>query len=158
MIKVAHIYRAPNGTVEPFRFEFTADDFEIPELKGAVIASGQFLRVEEGIMMLISEVDATQETFCSRCAKPLKLKMVFNPSEWLFYEEKPHEDDDENEWLQLDTHRQELDEKEPLRQDLLLNLEHVPRCKKLCKKFEESRLEEPKGVKALSGLKNMFKD
>ncbi|MEK9160115.1 MAG: YceD family protein [Patescibacteria group bacterium] len=156
MIKIAPIYRAPSGTIEPFRFEFTADDFEIPELKGDITVMGQLLRVEEGVMMLIAEVDATQETFCARCAKPLKLKMDFEQSEWLFYEESPHEDDDENEWLKLDTHRLELDEKEPIRQDLLLNLEHVPRCKKLCKKFEESKLEEPKGVKALSGLKDLL--
>lgn len=157
MIKIAHLYRGSNGTTEPFDFEFKADDFDIPELTGPIHVSGQFLRVEEGVMMLIAEVDATQETFCARCTKPLKIKIDFKPSEWLFYEESPHEDDDVNEWLKLDTHRLELDEKEPLRQDLLLNLEHVPRCKKLCKKFEESRFEEPKGVKALSGLKDLLR-
>lgn len=158
MIKIAHLYRGSNGTTDPFDFEFKAEGFDIPELTGPIRVTGQFLRVEEGIMMLIAAVDATQETFCARCAKALKFKMDFRPSEWLFYEESPHEDDDENEWLKLDTHRLELDEKEPIRQDLVLNLEHVPRCKKLCKKFEESRLEEPKGVKALAGLKGMLKD
>lgn len=107
--------------------------------------------------MLIAKLEATQKTFCSRCAKPLKLDLSFNPSEWLFYEAKPVAEDDENEHLQLDTHRLELNPVEPVRQDIILNLSHIPRCKKLCAKFEEAIIEH-KGVKALSGLKNLNLD
>ncbi len=156
MIKIAQIYRAANGTREPFELKFKAEDFEIPEIEGEVTAKGHFMRVEEGVMMLVEDVDAIQNTHCSRCGKALNLQINFKPSEWLFYEGEPHEDDKENEWLKLDTHRLELDPVEPIRQDLLLNLEPVPRCKKLCKKFEESKLEEDKGVKALSGLKDLL--
>lgn len=156
MIKVAQIYRAVSGTREPFELKFKAKDFEIPEIEGEVTSKGHFMRVEEGVMMLLEELDAIQNTHCSRCGKALKLQINLKPSEWLFYEEKPHEDDNENEWLKLDTHRLEIDPVEPIRQDLLLNLEPVPRCKKLCKKFEESKPEEDKGVKALSGLKDLL--
>ena len=156
MIKIAQTYRAPNATREPFELKFKAEDFEIPEIIGDVVARGHFMRVEEGVMMLVEEVDATQIGYCARCTKALKLQMDVKPSEWLFYEGEPHEDDKENEWLKLDTHRLELDPVEPIRQDLLLNLEPVPRCKKLCKKFEESKLEEDKGVKALAGLKDLL--
>ncbi|MFA4815156.1 MAG: YceD family protein [Candidatus Gracilibacteria bacterium] len=155
MVKIAQIYRATNGSREPFSLEFKAEDFDISEIQGRVTASGHFMRVEEGIMMLLEGLDATQTAHCSRCGKALKLKLNFKPSEWLFYKEKPPEDDSENEWLELDTHRLELNPLEPVRQDILLNLGLAPRCKKLCKKFEESKPEKNKGVKALSGLKDL---
>lgn len=157
MIKIAQIYRAANGAREPFHLEFAAEDFEIPEIEGTVTAEGNFMRVEEGVMMLIEKIDATQVAYCARCGKHLKQKIDFKPSEWLFYKDEPLEDDKENEWLKLDTHRLELDPMEPIRQDILLNLEAIPRCKKLCKKYEESKPEEDKGVKALSGLKDLLK-
>lgn len=155
MIKIAHIYRSANGTVEPFELSYEAADFALPELEGTVKASGRFMRVEEGVMMLIENLEATQKGICSRCAKPLDFPLDFKSSEWLFYEGEPHEDDKENEWLKLDTHRLELDPLEPIRQDLLLNLEPVPRHQKLCKKFEESKPEPEKGVRALAGLKDL---
>lgn len=156
MIKISQLYRATNGAREPLELEFEAETFEIPEITGTVKAKGSLLRVEEGIMMLIEDLEATQVAHCARCGKQLEKKINFKPSEWLFYDGEPHEDDKENEWLKLDTHRLELDPVEPIRQDLLLNLDSTPRCKKLCAKFEESKLEEPKGVKALAGLKNLL--
>ena len=107
-------------------------------------------------MMLITEMQATQVASCSRCAKDLKLPLNFKPSEWLFYEESPVEGDDENEHLKIDTHRQEIAPLEPIRQDLILNLEQKPHCKKACKKFEES-LPGEEGVRALAGLKDVLK-
>jgi uncharacterized metal-binding protein YceD (DUF177 family) len=156
VIKIAQIYRAVTGAREPFHLEFKAEDFNIPEIKSDIIVEGQFMRMEEGVMMMIEKIEATQSTLCSRCAKPLKIPLEFTPSEWLFYEEKPHEDDDEDETLLLDSHRLELDPMEPVRQDLLLNLQAIPRCKKLCAKFEESKPEEEKTIKALAGLKDML--
>ncbi len=158
MIKISQLYRAANGTREDLDLEFEAEVFEIPEITGTVKAKGSLMRVEEGIMMLIENIDATQTGTCARCGKELKEKIEFKPSEWLFYDGEPHEDDNENEWLKLDTHRLELDPVEPIRQDILLNLEAIPRCKKLCAKFDESKPEELKGVKALAGLKDLMQD
>lgn len=155
MIKIAHIYRSTNGSSEPFELNYEAAEFAIPEIEGHVKANGLFMRVEEGVMMLIEKLEAKQKGICSRCAKSMDFPLNFSPSEWLFYEGEAHEDDKENEWLKLDTHRLELDPMEPIRQDLLLNLETVPRCKKLCKKFEESKPEPEKGLKSLAGLKDL---
>ena len=154
MIKIATLYRAANGAMEPVKLDFTAEDFGIPELEGPVHVHGKLLRVDEGIMLLIDKLEATQNAHCSRCGKALKLPLNFKPSEWLFYEEEANEDDDSDERLQLDTHRLELDPLEPVRQDILLNLETTPRCKKTCKKFEEAK-EGDQGVKALAGLKDL---
>ena len=155
MIKIAQIYRAANGTQEPFELEFSAEELLVPEIEGPVIAQGNFLRVEEGIMMLIQELKTTQVSPCSRCAKLLKIPLDFKPSEWLFYEEPPVEGDDENEHLQMDTHRLELNPQSPIRQDLILNLEQAPHCEKPCKKYEEA-LPGDEGVKALSSLKSLL--
>ena len=157
MIKIAQIYRAANGTQEPFELTFSAAELSVPEIQGPAVVRGTFLRVQEGIMMLIQEIKASQISSCSRCAKKLKIPLVFKPSEWLFYEEAPVEGDDENEHLKMDTHRLELDPLEPVRQDLILNLELSPHCKKSCQKYEAAKPGWDEGVKALSGLKDIIK-
>lgn len=156
MLKIDKLYQAPNGSQEPFELSFKAGELAIPEITGPVTAHGHFMRVEEGIMMLLEALDATQETFCTRCGKPLSLPLNFKPSEWLFYETDPLPDDDENEHIKMDVHRKELEPLEPVRQDLILNLEMKPYCKKLCAKFEEAKPEGSKGVKALAGLKGLL--
>lgn len=156
MIKIASIYRSANGTQEPFELEFSAENFLIPEVEGPIQVCGSFMRVEEGVMMLVQSIEAIQISPCSRCGKMLKFSLPFQPSEWLFYDDEPHEDDAEDEQLHIDLHRLELDPYEPIRQDLILNLEQRPHCKKPCKKYEESK-EGDEGVKALAGLKHLMK-
>jgi len=152
-VKIATLYYAVDGTKEPFEVKFSAADFEGVPVKGSITAQGHLMRVEEGVMMLISHLKATQEVNCSYCGRTLKLPVRFEPSEWLFYEKKPLEYDDENEYLYLDKKQMTVDPIEPIRQELILNLETAPRCAKVCTKFEEP---EP-GVKALSHLKKLIK-
>jgi len=154
MIKISDIYHAPFGSREPFRLEFEAEDLKIPEIEGKVTAIGQFMRVQEGIMMLLETLEATQTGNCARCGKSLSFPLPFKPSEWLFYETDPLPDDDENEHLKLDVHRLELDPLEPVRQDLILNLELKPQCEKPCVKFDESK--QDSGLKHLAGLKDLI--
>lgn len=154
-MKISKLLNASSGFTEPFEFKWGAKSFGIPELKGDVLVKGKFLRVEEGIMMLISTWLATQEGPCVRCLKKLTRQLKSDPSEWLFYENQPLDYDDENEWLTIDRQHMELDPKEPIRQELLLHLENALHCDKDCAKFEEEE-SEGQGVKALSGLKHLL--
>ena len=76
MIKIAQIYRAANGTQEAFELTFSAAELSVPEIQGPAVVRGNFLRVQEGIMMLIQEIKASQISSCSRCAKKLKIPLV----------------------------------------------------------------------------------
>lgn len=154
MIKISKLAHSPNGTQEPFELSYTASDFEGLDLKGDIKASGQLLRVEEGIMMIIEALKATRNTLCARCGKKLTVPIEFTKTEWLFYEEKPLNYDDENEFLYIDKHHWEIEPYEPIRQELLLHAEDIVRCPKVCARFEDASVEE--GSKALSALKDLL--
>lgn len=152
LIKISKLYYAVDGSQEPFEAEFAAQDFEDLPLTGSVTVRGHFLRVEEGIMLIMEELKATQAAVCSFCTKALKVPVSFEPSEWLFYEEKPLEDDASNELLFIDKHQMEINVVEPIRQELILNLDPAPRCKKPCKSFAAPDPES----KPLSQLKDLL--
>ncbi len=153
-IKIGKFYHASNGTQESFELTYAPDEFPDVNLKGKITVEVDLIRVEEGIMLIISAISAVQKTLCSTCGKALELPYTIEPSEWLYYEKKPLEYDDENEFLFFDKHKMELDPTEPIRQELILNQELLPRCPKACKKIKEAKEEE--GVKALAGLKNLI--
>lgn len=153
MIKISQIYNAVKGTQQEFEVVLNATDFPDLPFTGKITATGNIMRVEEGVMMLLNELEATQKMPCALCAKELSRKIKFTPSEWLFYQVKPLREDDQNELLTLDRTRMEIDPTEPIRQELILNIDSAPRCAKKCKKFEEI----PEGIKALSSLKDLIK-
>lgn len=153
-VKIASLFRSANGTQEAFQWEFSSKDFEIPELVGSVQVAGQLLRVGEGVMMLIQKLEATQSTLCSRCGTKLIVPLSFVLSEWLFYEKIPIMEDAENENLQIDLHRLEIHPLEPIRQDLLLNVNLAPRCPKPCRELPEETAES----KPLSELKTLYQE
>lgn len=153
-VKIASLFRSPNGTQEPFQWEFSSEDFQIPEIQGPIEVAGQLLRVQEGIMMLVQKLEATQSTVCSRCGKKIKCALSFKPSEWLFYEKTALMEDTENEDLQIDLHRLEIHPLEPIRQDLLLNLNLAPRCPKPCRELSEKTYKS----KPLFALKTLYQE
>lgn len=153
-IKIGKFYHAQNGTQESFELSYASEEFPDASVKGEITVDADLIRVEEGIMLVLKNLKATQKTLCASCGKELELPYKMKPSEWLFYENKPLEYDDENEFLFFDKHKMELDPTEPLRQELILNEALLSRCLKGCKKFKEVQEE---GPKALAGLKNLFK-
>lgn len=151
-LKIPKLYYAVDGTREPFEVQFSAGDFEGLPLTGPILVKGELMRVEEGIMLLIQELQATQAGNCAFCEKPLKQALKSYVSEWLYYEEKPLDYDDSDEALFIDKKQLEIDPTEPVRQELVLRLEIAMHCPKTCKVFAEPE----KGVKALSGLKDIL--
>lgn len=141
-----------DGTREPFELQFSAGDFEDLPLAGPILVKGELMRVEEGIILLMQDLQATQVGNCAFCEKPLKQALHFHPSEWLFYEEKPLDYDDSDEALFIDKKQLEIDPTDPVRQELVLNSEIAMHCPKTCKVFAEPE----KGVKALSRLKDIL--
>ena len=147
------IYR-PLYTKAVFDLDFDTDDFPGHFLVGAGHASGYLMKVEDGIMLVLEELEAKQELICVKCGKKLKRDLRFvGPSEWTFYEQlrdKPllYEE------LKIDLKKLEIDAGEPVRQEIVLHTDQNQHCEKNCTKFEESKEE---GVKALAGLKDMIK-
>lgn len=154
-LKISKLYYAVDGTTEPFELTFTAADFEDLPLKGKVKATGELMRVEEGIMLLLQKLEATQSDHCALCNKVIQEPLRFEPSEWLFYETKPLEYDGSDELLYLDKKQMEVDVFEPIRQELILNLSATLRCPQKCAEFKEPP--EPEPLKPLAGLKNLLK-
>lgn len=155
-VKISKLYYAVDGSTEPFELTFAAEDFEGLRLTGPVVASGELMRVEEGVMLLLQQLQATQTDHCAFCNKLIKEAVNFEPSEWLFYETKPQEDDGADELLFLDKKQMEIDPFEPVRQELMLNRNPVLHCAKPCVKFKEPSAPEP--VKPLAGLKKLLKN
>lgn len=153
IIKVSQIYNAVKGTRQEFEIEFKAEDFKDLPFAGKIKAKGHIMRVQEGVMMLIDELTANQVGECVLCGKTLTQGLSFMPAEWLFYEQKPLREDDENELLTMDRTRMEINAYEPIRQELILNMDTQMHCKKKCAEFKEPE----KGIKALAGLKDLIK-
>ncbi len=153
-IKIGKFYHESNGAQESLTLSYSAEEFPDVNLKGDVEVDLELIRVEEGVMLLVKKINAIQKTLCSRCGKELELPYETDSSEWLYYEKRPLDYDDENEFLFFDKTKMELDPTEPIRQELILNQELLPRCAKACKKVE---LKEEEGIKALAGLKNLMK-
>ncbi|QQR54877.1 hypothetical protein IPG41_06905 [Candidatus Peregrinibacteria bacterium] len=152
-IKIGKFYHAQNGATEHHTLNYSAEEFADLNLKGGVEVDASLIRVEEGIMLLIQGVKATQITPCAQCGKSLEIPYEMDSSEWLFYESKPLIYDDENESLFFDKQAMELDPTEPVRQELILNEKILARCPKACKKFKEAPEQAPK---ALAGLKDLI--
>ena len=105
-------------------------------------------------MALFEKIEATQNSPCARCGKPLKIPMEIGISDWLFHEETPPVYDDTDELLRIDLHKMEIDLREPIRQELLLHFVSHPRCNKLCLVLAEV---EPQPNMPLSGLRELAK-
>lgn len=153
MIKnVKTLYHSPNGTQEPL--ELTLKGFSLqsePEFHKDIYIKGRLLRIEEGVMVLLDELEALQEGHCVRCGKKIEQKLSFEPSEWLYFEKEPERYDDENEFLFIDLEKYIIDLSDPIRQELLLHRNEVMHCPQTCREFKEQE----KGVKALSQLKDL---
>lgn len=157
-IKIGKFYHADNGSREHHELSFEASEFPDSKLKGKVTAKLTLLRVEEGIMLLIDELNATEVAPCSHCAKILNLPLHAGNSEWLYYEEKPEEEDLDFEALFFDKHKMTMDVYEPIRQELILNENLLPRCKKNCvPAIEIGEPETEEVLKPLSILKDLIK-
>ncbi len=154
MINITKLLSAPTGAREPFELDLHESQFPELKLKGNVRSQGELLRLEEGILLMLQKLEATEGAACVRCGKPMDISIELKqPSEWLFYEQKPLSYDDENEHLMIELERLQIDPLEPIRQELILNSPSNPHCKKTCVNFEEPG----KGVQALKGLKDLYK-
>lgn len=154
MIDIRELYRAPNGTREHLEYEIETEDFENLDLSGALTVKFDLLRVQEGIMLSITELKAKMKGSCVLCQKEIDVDVETNEGEWLFYEERPKDYDDENEFLFIDKDEFEIDPLDPIRQEVFLNMTDSPRCPVRCASFDQ----ESKGVKALSNLKDLFNE
>jgi uncharacterized metal-binding protein YceD (DUF177 family) len=161
ILKIGKLYYETDGSREAFELELPPEDFtgEL-QLSASIQVKGQMMRVEEGIMVLLEQSSTEWKTICSHCGKALKAFLEVTDSEWLFYEQKPLDYDDENEFLFIDKHQMQIDLMEPLRQEFLLACPSAPRCAKACKApipMEESQpIPEKQSVKALQGLKDLI--
>ncbi len=155
MIDINKLYRGPNGGCEILDFGLQAEDFEGSneiDLLSQVELKISLIRVDDGIVMNIISLSANVGSFCVKCGDSLKLKINVNEGEWLFYESPPKHYDFANEMLMIDLDRYEINPKEPIRQEILLNTPFYPRCDKDCAYFDEAT----QGVKALADLKKLW--
>lgn len=153
MINILELYKAVNSTREFIELDLDKEDFDQLVLTDDVQAKLTLMRLDEGISMLIDELNTKVKVDCVRCGKEVSVPLTTSGGEWLFYEKEPRDMDDQNEFLLIDKDKFEIDPISPLRQELLLAMPEAPHCKKECKKFEESGT----GVKALAGLKDLMK-
>jgi len=154
VIDIRELYRAANGTKEFIEFELESEEFEDLKVSNPISAKLELIRVEEGIALLVKELASTVDQECVRCQKAISVQVLIGEGEWLFYDQRPKDYDDENEFLFIDREEFEIDVVDPLRQEILLNLPVAPRCKGECASFDE----EEKGVKALAALKDLWSE
>ncbi|MFT7184058.1 MAG: uncharacterized metal-binding protein YceD (DUF177 family), partial [Oceanicoccus sp.] len=112
------------------------------------------VRVEEGIMLSFDEIAASIKTKCVRCGTDLVLNVKLSGSEWLYFDKRPKDYDDMNEFLTLDMNKMTLNPVSSVRQELMLNMKESPRCKEDCAQFSEAI----EGRKSLAGLKDLWEE
>lgn len=151
MINIQDLFHSPNGEQEVFDWTFEANEFTEQKLLKPVRVQGKLLRTEEGIVMIIESLTSQLERPCARCEKILKRDIKVTGSEWTYYEEKRNLPLDPSEQLRIDCNRLEINPMEALRQELDLATPQRVVCEPECVHFEG----EERGVKALSGLKNL---
>lgn len=152
MIKIASIFRSPNGHLATFEWEYAPEDFKELKLTKPVFLRGAFVRIEEGIAMEIDNFQSYERVPCVRCGKEIEKPIFFAGSEWIFYEKKPKENADIDGIMLLDMKHLTLDPVPVIRQELQLNRNESAHCEPTCKEFDEPE----KGTKALSRLKDLI--
>lgn len=151
---ISDIFQSKNSTRESFALQLNANKFKSLALTGTIDVEVELIRVDDGIVAIFKQIEATQEDKCVRCGKTLKNPLLFDGGEWLFYDKPPRVFDDENELMLIDRNKMTINLKKALRQEIQLNLKFNPSCDAICKEFEEPDVR----VKSLSGLKDMWDD
>lgn len=142
MINIKQLYNSPVNTSEDF--EIDGDDYYL---------SGELIRIDEGIKMIIKTFEGKQKANCVRCRKELVIDLKSWESVWIFYGKKP-EDYIETEMMLIDRKYFKIDTTDVERQEKILRSTEAPHCKEECMVFDEAQ----KGKKALANLKGIWED
>lgn len=153
-VEIKDLFKSPNGTKETLELELCDSDFPSIPLMGKIHLEATMLRSSEGIIFIPDSVKATQMATCNRCMKSMKISLSFKGEEWLFYDKAPKTYDDLNELKRIDKSKMQIEILDVLRQEIELHLDENPACEPICVEFKEVK----SGVKALAGLKDMFKE
>lgn len=154
---ISDLFFGPKFFQENFDLEIPSAEFVDIDLKGNVRIKGYFLRSDEGIMVYYKSLKFIQKSNCVRCGKELALPREVKNVEWTYHENAPEKFDDFFELLLIDRKKMEINLNESLRQEILLNYDFNAHCKEACYKEKKEKIEKKPGVKALAGLKDMWK-
>ena len=154
MINIQELFKASNGTKEFLEFSLNNQEIKQADLVDEVVVKATLVRVEEGIKFMITKLNCKVKFSCVRCNKDIVVDIQTSDQTWLFYGKKPKDFDDENEFLEIDINKMELDPVKVIRQEILLNSPNSPHCKDECVHFDETS----KGSKALAALKDMWEN
>lgn len=151
VLDIRNLFHSETEKTEDHEFELSLKEEDLP-ITSPVKVKAQLLKDKEGILLLIQELDFTQEGACGLCQKVLFEDTHAEGGEWMYYQKMPQNVLDPSEILLLNLKSMTLDPYEAVRQKATLHLNQNPRCELECQQFESG----DEGIKALSGLKELF--
>lgn len=122
------------GSVERHSFDkhltFSKDDFSAESnFHGDLL----FMKIEDGIHVEMTDLEVTLRMTCSRCVKHFDERINVPFAEREFYEERPHQIEDEEDLYFINKKNKTIDLAEMIRQEIILHFPINPVCSLRCK-------------------------
>lgn len=123
------------GTRDVYSFDGPAH-FEELDAKGDVVGKAEFMKMDDGINVIVSSFESTIPLNCERCLEVFDLQVGFDHAEREFYFKEAPDSDDRNDIFLVDTKNMKIDLTDMIRQEIILhfplNLVCSSGCKGLC--------------------------
>lgn len=128
---IRHLLEANIGTREVYSFEAPLEFPEVEEisdLEGEI----EIMKIEEGLVVILKNLDLTTQTQCVKCLKKLKIDLEITNKERIFYLKEPEEETDPNDLFFVNRKQNLIDLYDFLRQEIILHFPEIPVCYEGC--------------------------
>ena len=132
-----------------------------------ITADLTFMRILDGIHVLVNNLSSEMEFNCNKCAGKFGQKIHVNQAERVFHFEE-QEVEDKSDQYYVNTKHMTVNLSEFIRQEIILHFPMIPVCSNSCKGLcpncgrdlnkETCNCEDKDSHKPLSDLKNLIKD
>ncbi|MFC1656160.1 DUF177 domain-containing protein [Patescibacteria group bacterium] len=167
---IGSLIRENQGTKYKFKFdeENTIKFEDNIKPKSRITADVTLMKVQEGIHVLIENMQLSLEVECSKCTTGFVQKIAMESTERVYFSEGEKEDSDMFDLFYVNKKALTVDIEDFLRQEIILHFQTIPVCSKSCKGLcptcganlnEEncSCDKHPTEEKPLAALKNLYK-
>ena len=166
---IGKLLRSNLGHSELYTFDGPVE-FEDLVVKGDLNGKIELMRTDKGINAEVTEMEATAVLKCEKCLSDFEFPVKIESMSREYLLKEPEIIEDPNDIFLIDKKHLNIDLKEMLRQEIILQFPAIPvcyeRCKGICahcggnknKKLCQCKDEKPAEYKPLAALKELYKD
>jgi uncharacterized protein len=165
---IANLLNKEVGESETYNLDFSPSvkDFEGIKFKDNLNAEIILMRIDEGILVQVQNLETTISLPCQKCLIDFDFNLDIEEFERIFAENIVKIEDDTDDYFEIDMRNHKIDISEMLRQEIILHFPILEVCSKSCKglclvcgadlNLEKCKCRQEDEYKPLSILKEIY--